>query len=552
MSLLLRISPAHLGLPKQFSTYRPGQAEAIDFALSSDRRFTGLSAPTGIGKSLIGMTVSKALGLKACYLTVTKGLQGQILGDFRSAGLVDVRGRSNYLCRAYINRVTCSKPARRTCEDGAEHGCAYQSSLQCPYFAAYVAASQSELISTNYAYWLHMRRQGTAALGAIELLVCDEAHAAFDQLASFLRVTVNREDYQGVGQLKHSTGRLELVHDLVLAGAGLMSDRVGEAWKAWARHCLDTVQADLAQLIQAHGTLAQARLQAQEEVATLERTIRRLDPLRTMDHNWVWETTAGETTFDPIWVAPYAHQLWSNIPRILLLSATLTPYTLELLGLSPDNYRFQACDNGWPLQNAPVYHLPTVKVNYRNTPEDLATLVSSIDRVISSRLDRKGLIHTVSYERMRAIQDLSLHREQMFSNSNSSSIPETIRRFRASAAPAILISPSFASGWDFPYQQCEYQILPKVPWQPATSRVVQEHLKDPRYRAYCAALETVQMLGRSRRFADDKSETFLLDNHFPWLLAQAKPYLPRRFGFHKITTIPPAPKRCNPNYVKTA
>lgn len=530
MSLLLDIPPRDLGLPSRFAAYRPGQCDAIDWAIATltDHPFAALCAPTGIGKSLIAATIALVLGLRAVYLTVTKGLQSQIMGDFSPIGMRDVRGRANYACRVYTRRPWPDRhlPGGQNCEEGADRGCQHAyGDDDCPYNAAVTAACASPLVSTNYAYWLWSRLANPAALGDVGLLICDEAHEVPEQLCSFLRV-----------DFAHSDTPLSFP---VVGSSGLMGTPASEFLTRWASDRLPEVTTRL----QASKAANRADGQTSHGDRELESFARRLLSILSMGKDWVWEITDDGLTIEPIWPAPYASTLWSGVPKILFMSATLRPYALEMLGLSQDECPFEEFDNGWQPQLAPTYHVPTVKLRYTSTDEDFAKVVDAIDRIIDARQDRKGLIHAVSYERMRRILRLSRHANRMLVNDRSSTAPETVRFFRAAEPPCVLVSPSFSSGWDFPYRQCEFQILPKAPFPPATSRVMKERVNDPRYRSYCAMLDVVQMIGRGRRHPDDRCETFLLDNCFPWLLSQGRKHAPRGFRFRQTRDIPPAPPR---------
>lgn len=513
MSLLTDISPVDLGLPSRFESYRPGQAEAIDFALSSDARVIAASAPTGIGKSLVAATVAVASGLRAVYLTATKSLQSQIHADFGPIGMKDVRGRSNYQCRGWTN-------PRRTCEEGEDHYCSHARTPACPSAAAVFAAREAKLVSTNYAWWLYARQHQPESTSDVGLLICDEAHRAPDELASFLTVTCPRSEYGSFVRPGQS---------------GLMSQPDGRRWIKWAeeRHweIVDRIK----------------RLRAAKragETHDLEMLDRRLSAILRMTSNWVWEATETETRFEPVSVAPYAHILWDDVPRVLLLSATLRPYTLELLGLDPGDSadcEFREFDNGWPAGNAPVYTWPTCRLNHASTEGDYRKLVDRIDEIIESRSDRRGIIHTVSYPRMRIIRKMSRFSRRMFTNETAAEAMAAARRFRESPPPAVLVSPSFASGWDFAYSACEYQICPKVPYPPTVSRVMKERLADSRYRNYLTMMELTQMIGRGRRAADDRCETFLLDSLFPWLITQSRSFAPKRFRAYPAARLPPKP-----------
>src|ERR1700685_4443735 len=105
-------TPHDCGLPAKFDSWRTNQAFAIDVMGSSEKRVVGISAPTGFGKS--PAYVAHAL---------CRGLQDQILKDYSSIGVVDIRGRSNYIC---------DMKDGYTCEEGYAARCPYKGSVGCP------------------------------------------------------------------------------------------------------------------------------------------------------------------------------------------------------------------------------------------------------------------------------------------------------------------------------------------------------------------------------------------------------------------------------------
>jgi Rad3-related DNA helicase len=524
MSLLLDISPPDLGLPPKFTSFRSAQADAIDFILSASEGWIAAHAPTGVGKSLVGVTVAKVLDLRAAYLTSTKALQNQVAVDFK---LGQVKGRANYTCRSYTD-----------CAEGSQRGCSRYDTTGCPYSAAYFKACDSGLIPTNYSFWMYVRRSsagsGLCKLGGkpIELLICDEAHHIFQELASFMAVRLPESEYDDALKL------------LPQSKDGLMSEPSGSQWRIWAAIRVTAVNAEMRELKEKFGTAAEAR--AKSNYADLERLIMQLKSIQSFDQNWTWEfsdTAPRSVSFDPIWPGQYAHLLWSGVPQVLLLSATLCKYTLQLLGLPKNQYAYREFKNGWPPNHALNWYVPTARMTYKSTEEDHRKMALRIDEIIAGRLDRKGIIHTVSYQRMRQIMAASKYRKYMVNNENSRDSTKVAAAFKAAKAPCILVSPSFSTGWDFPFSECEYQILPKVPFPYAESRVMKERNKDERYRIYCAILEIIQMIGRGRRAEFDRCETFILDNNFPRVMAKGKEFAPQGFQVHRSLGVPKAPAK---------
>jgi Rad3-related DNA helicase len=149
-------TPAMLGLPEKFEEFRPAQIEAIEWVaeqFDSGKRFVGVCLPTGAGKTLFGMGLSKALGARTAVLTVTKGLQEQYKRDFPK--LVDIRGKENYEC--------AGKPPNR-CKYGPHEGCNLAGDLGCVYESARWEAKNAQAIITNYSYWVRANKFGPQGL----------------------------------------------------------------------------------------------------------------------------------------------------------------------------------------------------------------------------------------------------------------------------------------------------------------------------------------------------------------------------------------------------
>src|SRR4051812_36586670 len=110
------LKPIDIGLPAKFTKWRPGQLTALGRSLSpTAKRFQAHSMPVGEGKSLYYVAQALLESTRACILTSTRGLQDQLMKDFASIGMVDMRGRGNYPC---VHK-DC-----HTCEEGQHYKCA--------------------------------------------------------------------------------------------------------------------------------------------------------------------------------------------------------------------------------------------------------------------------------------------------------------------------------------------------------------------------------------------------------------------------------------------
>src|SRR5256885_2305779 len=216
--------PVFVGLPEKFLRWRAGQDQAVLAALDSPKRAVVLNAPTGFGKTPVYFAQASLGGYRAGFLTASKGLQSQLLSDFSSSGLVDMRGQNNYRCKAlqpggifYGQGIA----AGENCDAGPCHVGAPCSLRRagCSYFDAVALARASKFVSTNYSYWIAQHRFSDG-LGAFDLLVLDEAHNAPDELASSLEVELSDYDVE------------------TILGAALPHGEDAAEWKLWAGQTL--------------------------------------------------------------------------------------------------------------------------------------------------------------------------------------------------------------------------------------------------------------------------------------------------------------------------
>jgi Rad3-related DNA helicase len=209
-----------------------------------------------------------------------------------------------------------------------------------------------------------------------------------------------------------------------------------------------------------------------------------------------------------------------------------------------NQYQFHETDSPFPLANRPIYWVKTVRLNDKTTQVNRAFWANRIDQIITKRLDRKGIIHTVSYARARELQAMSRYADFMLLH-DARSTRDVIAQFRQAKPPCILVSPSVTTGVDFPYQDAEYQIIAKIPFPNTStglSRLRAEADKLWLMRTTCATL--VQMSGRIVRGPGDVGETLIVDDTVNWLVSRYKPFLPMwwRQAYRPVAA-PPMPPR---------
>lgn len=508
------MDPELLGFPEKFTAFRPAQEEAIEHILTSERRFCAIGAPPGVGKSGIAYAAARLFGGRTVILTATRGLQDQYLGT-RFERLSDVRGRSNYRCWE-----------GGSCEDGLHLGCGDREG--CPAIGAGKVWRASDVGTTNYAYWLAAKE-----VGEVDTLILDEAHLAPDWLSASLDFHISeRECREADIDILPLPGedfeRWQALSGVIINGTNKFYE--------WKKHLAASL----------HGG---ARERASRELKKAAGFLERAQRLTEIDpSNWVIERTEGNDEgrvwkFSCVWPGRYKERLFKHIPRVILMSATLRPKLLGILGIKREDCDFREWGRQFPLINGPVIWVPTAKMSAKIKPEAELVWMNRIGEIMDWGRDRRGLVHTVSFARAKQISEAHGKSHRLYLNGaadpNSGRASDVYQEFLHSPMNSVLVSPSFSTGWDFEGEAAEWQIIAKIAFPDTRSKVMQARTQqDPGYGNYLAAQELVQGSGRIVRSEVDRGVTFLIDDQWNWFRAAAADHLPKWFKVRREETLP--------------
>lgn len=530
------LTPHQLGLPPRFRDFYPDQLDTVLALGASNQRFSGLCAPPGCGKSAIAVALSRILDARVLVVVVNKGLQDQYEGEFRSMGLVDIRGQSNYLCQAVQpggELVEYGRPG-----DGCDVGpckAGLQCQLRrggCDYYDTRTRASRAAIVVTNYDYWMSTNRfSEPGVLGKFDLIVLDEAHNAAGKLSEFCAVELDAREVRQ------------------LAGVDFPEDPVGATLVQWARWALDSApqvaqrRDDLRERLRNDG----AGRRASRDLIALDRLLVDLTIIACAhldtDTTWVLESHLHAAKFTPAWAHKWAETyLYSGCPRILLMSATLSELDLKYLGIPEHARDWREMDSRFPVANRPVYYYPAtlagqpIKVDRHMTDAQAERWTARNDEVIGAYPDSRIIVHSRSYPRARQIAKSSRHGGRIIVHASGGvgdAVAEYLRR-----PNAVLVSPSLEEGYNFPDDACEVAIIPKVPFLDTRDPVTaMRAAMDKGYGNLITSRAMLQQAGRHVRHERDRGATFVTDGHFGWF-RKAAPF-PRYFkaAFQQIDSL---------------
>ena len=198
-----------------FSTIRPQQEEAINFALNAYQKgckSVVLELSTGIGKSAIGITIARymdiyggtikdadGMPLSGAYiLTTQKILQQQYVDDFGPQSgknlLRTINSSSNYRCKFYSDQ-SCSESKKVLLKLGKQlKGTEFEKQCKnnCTYSLEKQDFIESTLSITNFSYFL-AETTYAGKLTPRSMLVIDECHNVENELSKFVEVSFSEK-----------------------------------------------------------------------------------------------------------------------------------------------------------------------------------------------------------------------------------------------------------------------------------------------------------------------------------------------------------------------
>ena len=482
------LNPSDLGLPPKFVSYRSEvkQEETILTLAKSRKRFSLLNAPPGAGKSPVYISISRLLGLRTLILVGTKNLEDQLMSDFSSMGLFDIRGHSNYSC------------ASKSFDDFGElfdFECIAKSQGQeCGYRQDIEVANSRDMVETNNAHWFQLAKsEDPLRLGKFDLLIIDEAHSIHNDLVEAATIKLFRSVFS---RFIESTPALQ---------------DSAEKWVSWAKELEPKVLRKYKEYCESGGVSKKEILSIQNLLRSLQRII-----VEVNGKEWIIQATVRGYSFTPIWGKKHAEKfLFRGIKKVILVSGTINEDTAEELGLPENDYDYLEVGSSFPVERRPFYFLPTCFVDYRLQEGELRMLVNRIDAIASRRSNLNGIIQSVSYDWAEKIYERSKMKDYLLlqTRNNRHVITDIING--KLITPRLLLSPIVEQGYDFAGDACRYQIILKIPRVDSRDPVIAARAKQKKgYLESLAADRIEQMYGRPNRSKKDWSETFILDSYW--------------------------------------
>ncbi len=468
--------------PESIERYEKTQADIVSQIVQSDKKVIMLSAPTGIGKSIIGMMAGYQMADHVNYVCSDKQLQDQLVRDFPEA--VVLKGRGNYVCNLFphLNADTCLK----RCDD-------YNKKLiPCNYYDQKEKLLKAKFRILN-TFYLLFEINYAGQLSKQDLFIIDEADTLDNIMINFIGLGVHD------GQIKK--------YDL-----GYPKITVVESWIEWAGNAIGILLRNYNPKY-ASNALDVEFIKANELRKKLELF------LTLVEDDWIYNRNAQSSEFKPVWLEKVLADsyLFRHAKKFLLMSATLPPKQVycETLCIDPLNCDYIEVGSVFKIENRVVKYIPTLDMSYKNK-DNYWQMIDKVMALVDSHPNEKGIIHSQSYALNEKIMEQGNPR---LITHNSKNKEAQLKIFMGSSEPLVFVSPSSTRGVSLDHDYARFNICLKIPFgnlkdKATSARLFGSGPRGQRWYNAEAAQTLLQLTGRTTRAYDDWSVTYILDKCF--------------------------------------
>jgi len=539
-----------MSLKKDLSKYKPRkeQKDALSFIESEyqknkTNKFFLLNLPVGSGKSHLALMISdwykKNVNKTARVdiITNSKILQDQYSGTYES--ISDLKGKDNYECESY----SCS------CAQGSEFNRLNKTSCEsCPY-----AYSRENFISggislTNFYLYILYSIYNPKLMESRDarVLIVDESHEFDDVMSDFISIKITEtvvkkfkfsNESEVIKKLKSVSSILDYVDFLkYLSGEIVATVEQMEGGLSTQRRNIREDKRDLkiSKLLKTKNTdvkvmqLVTDLKQHQLKIEVFLKEYKENTNNWVLESNWNEKTKQKELSLEPIWAYDYLDKyVFSQYDMVFLMSGTILDKNLfcQLNGLDVSKAVYYSIPSPFPLRNRPIFYMPLGKMSYKSKEETFKKYIPYIKKLLDKYKNKKGIIHTNSFELAKWIENSIKDPRLIFHDSSNKD--DMLKFHKESDKPTVIVSPSMDTGVSFDNDDARFQIIAKVPYPSLGSQKNKlRQSNNPDWYSWKTVAGLIQMTGRPVRSDMDYADTIIIDGGFGDVMKHSSHFIP--------------------------
>lgn len=539
-----------MSLKKDLAKYKPRkeQKEALSFIESEYQKnklnkFFLLNLPVGSGKSHLALMIADWYkknvnrNSKVDIITNSKILQDQYSGTYES--ISDLKGKENYECESYA----CS------CAQGAEFNRLNKTTCEsCPYNSSRESFISGGVSLTNFYLYILYAIYNPKLLESRDarVLIVDEAHEFDDVMSDFVSIKITEAivkkfkfagEYDIIKKLKGISSISQYVDFLRFLSGEIITtvESMEGGMKSEPRNVReDKRDLKISKVLKTKNTDVKI-MQLINDLKQYQTKIEIfLKEYKENPNNWVLETNYNEKlkqkelSLEPIWAYDYLDKyVFSNYDMVVLMSGTILDKNLfcQLNGLDVTKAVYYSIGSPFPLKNRPIYYMPVGKMSYKSKDETFKRYIPYIQKLLDKYKNKKGIIHTNSFELAKWIENSIKDPRLIFHDSSNKD--EMLKFHKESDKPTVIVSPSMDTGVSFDNDDARFQIIAKVPYPSLASQKNKlRQSNNPDWYSWKTVSGIIQMTGRPVRSNLDYADTIIIDGGFGDVIKHSSQFLP--------------------------
>ncbi len=516
-----------------FEKTRPGTEEAltaIQEAFSRGKRFVIVSAPTGSGKSGIGVAFARKYGAIIC--TPTKILQNQYSSTEEFTFEYPIFGKSNYFCgipafkSATVDASICCSDELASASSSKTPFSAALSSAKgkgaakrlkvlcsehmiCPYYSKIDRIKKNPGAIINYDLFFNIKSMPSLQrlhrerdLGTS--LVFDEAHQLIEKISS---------------HFGHELTNTQAIR--VLGGEAARSK--GEPVKDWLHRQINMAV-----------TLLQVEDEDAKVISRLNSFMRKLQFLVDVDVfddiKFHIDDQGDVVNIRPLDFRMLKQLVFDPFDKILMMTATLPANFTEILGITPEEVEIVTIPSTFPKENRPVIFPTDIEnVNYKTQFAEDSEQIILLNKIMTLHSNDKGLIHCANYKMLSQLKSIFYRNPRFLWVERDMDKDKILELHSSSPKPTILVSPSMMEGVDLKDDFARFQVMMKVPYPALDEYTKRMDEIFPTWYQNKVVTSIVQAYGRAVRSETDHARFYILDGSFGMLVSRYKKIIPSYF-----------------------
>lgn len=539
-----------MGFKNDLAKYKPRreQKEVMDF-IDLEYKSNPLSKvfllnlPTGVGKSYLAFMISdwykKNINKtsKIDIITSNKLLQNQYTDSYES--LNDLKGKDNYSCKQY----DCS------CSQGSEFNRLNKTSCEhCPYTLAKDSYISGGLSLTNFYLYILYALYNPKLLDNRDpsVLIVDECHEFSEVMSDFVSIKITetlikKYKFANEKRLILELKKIVAIDDyidflkiffeeveLTISSMEVVMSSSNRSARA------DKRDLKLSKLMNSTNSDVNLMNQITDLKQYLTKIEIFLKEYKINPKNWVLESQYNEKikqrelSLEPIWADVYLDKyVYSRYDMVFLMSGTILDKNLfcQINGLDITKTVYYSIESPFNIKNRPVIYMPLGKMSYKQKEETFKNYILYIKKILEKYKNKKGIIHTNSFELSNWIKDKIKDPRLVFHDSTNKD--EVLKAHQDSSEYTVIVSPSMNVGVSFDNDYARFQIVAKVPYPSLASQKNKVRMNiSPDWYAWKTCCDLIQTFGRIVRSNLDYGDTIIIDGSFSDVIRHSSHYIP--------------------------